>query len=64
MTRKSLIISVAVASALSAAAQSIVVYPVSGDPITYKMADISHIEFLPATDEPDTPEQEVAVTEL
>lgn len=64
MTCKSLIISVAVASALSAAAQSIVVYPVSGDPITYKMADISHIEFLPATDEPDTPEQEVAVTEL
>ena len=64
MKRKPIILCAAVASAMSMAAQSIVVYPHSGDPITYKMADISHIEFLPATDEPDTPQSEVSVSEL
>ena len=40
----------------SACAQSVVVYPKSGDPITYRMADLDHIEFLPADpDEPSNP---------
>lgn len=40
----------------SVCAQSVVVYPKSGDPVTYRMADLDHIEFLPADpDEPSNP---------
>lgn len=41
----------------SVCAQSVVVYPKSGDPVTYRMADIDHIEFLPesSADNPNEP---------
>lgn len=39
--------------AISAVAQKVVVYPKTGDAITYNMEEIDHIEFLPASSDPD-----------
>ena len=38
--------------AISAVAQKVVVYPKTGEAITYNMEEIDHIEFLPASSEP------------
>lgn len=39
--------------AISAVAQKVVVYPKTGDAITYNMEEIDHIEFLPVSSDPD-----------
>ena len=44
-------------------AQSVVIFPKSGDSIVYKISDIDHIEFLPTTPEdPSNPTEEVVVS--
>ena len=50
-------ISLSLIAVASACAQSVVVYPKSGDPVTYRMADIDHIEFLPggSAEDPNEP---------
>ena len=46
-------------------AQSVVIFPKSGDSIVYKISDIDHIEFLPTTPEgPSNPTEEVVVSEF
>ena len=54
----------AILAVASSVAQTVVIYPKSGDAITYKMSDIDHIEFLPdgSTDNPD--ESGYSVSEL
>ena len=48
--------------ALGASAQTLVVYPTSGEPIIYQASQIDHIEFVPASG--DTEDKTVEITEL
>ncbi|MGN1246057.1 MAG: alpha/beta hydrolase [Muribaculaceae bacterium] len=56
---------IALFSIASSLAQTVVIYPKSGDAITYNMSDIDHIEFLPdgSSDNPDD-NAEYSVNEL
>ena len=47
-----------------AQAQKVVIYPKSGDAVTYNMSDLDHLEFIPAEDADNPVDKDVIVKEL
>lgn len=54
----------AIVAVLFATAQTMVIYPKSGDPIEYKVSELNNIKFFPADSETPAPDEDITVTEV